>query len=404
MTQPKDQRTGPLAGIRVIDLSAVVSGPFATSILADQGADVILVEQPNTPDVVRLSGPSVSSAEGVSAFWASMNRNKRAITLNLKDERGKALLFDLVRNADVVVQNFRPGVIDRLGLGWEVLRTVNPELVMCSISGYGADGPYVNRPAYDPVVQCVAGYPDVQADADGTPHLMATIVCDKVTSLNAAQAICAALVARSMGRGGQHLELAMIDASVHFLWPEAMWSHTYLDHETDVPDLASIYKLYATSDGWAIVYAISTDTQWQNMCRALGRDDLATDSRFADLQGRLTYGEQINDELVVEMAAYTTADIVELMERFDVPAAPVNTRQSMIDDPQVRHREILVESDHPTAGRIRSARSPVRFSETPSTWARHAPVFNQDTDEVLSEVLGLDAEALAELRSDHIIV
>ncbi len=402
--KPSEQRTGPLAGIRVIDLSAVVSGPFATSILADQGADVILVEQPLVPDVVRQSGPSVPSAGGVSAFWAAMNRNKRAITLNLKEARGKELLFDLIRSADVVVQNFRPGVIERLGLGWDVLHAVNPELIMCSISGYGSDGPYVDRPAYDAVVQCVAGYPDVQVDAEGRPQLMATIVCDKVTSLNVAQSICAALVARSMGRGGQHLEVAMIDASIHFLWPEAMWSHTYLDHETDVPDLASIYKLYPTSDGWAIVYAISTDTQWQNMCRALGRADLAADPRFADLQGRLIYGDQINDELVAEMAAYTTAGIVELMERFDVPAAPVNTRQSMIDDPQVRHRELLVESDHPTAGRIRSVRAPVRFSETPSTWVRHAPVFNQDTDEVLADVLGLDEARLAELRSEHIIV
>ncbi len=397
-------RSGPLAGIRVIDLSAVVSGPFATSVLADQGADVILVEQPQSPDVVRQSGPSVPSADGVSAFWASMNRNKRAITLNLKEDRGRAILFELLGAADVVVQNFRPGVMDRLGIGWEVLHERFPQLVMCSISGFGPDGPYAGRPAYDATMQCVAGYPSIQADRDGTPRLMATIVCDKVTSLNAAQSICAALVARSLGGGGQHIELAMIDASIHFLWPDAMWGDTYLDHQSDVPDLASIYKLYPTKDGWAIVYAISTDNQWQSMCRALGRSDLAEDPRFADLQGRLINGDLVNDELVIETARFTTAEIVSLMESADVPAAPVNTRRTMIDDPQVRHRDILVESDHPSAGRIRSARPPAKFSATPSTWFGHAPVFGQHTDEVLAEILALSTEQIDQLRNDGIIV
>ena len=404
MTDPTSARTGPLAGIRVIDLSAVVSGPFATSILADQGADVILVEQPHSPDVVRNSGPVVGSAQGVSAFWAAMNRNKRAITLNLKDERGKALLLDLLGKADVVVQNFRPGVMDRLGLGWEFLHDLNPELIMCSVSGYGPDGPYAHRPVYDPIIQSVAGYPMVQVDAAGEPHLVGTIVCDKVTSLNVAQGICAALVARSMGRGGQHLEVAMIDASVHFLWPEAMWNLTYLDHDTDVPDLASIYRLYQTKDGWAIVYAISTDTQWQSLCRALGRTDLAADPRFGDLQGRLIHGELINDELVPEMARFTTADLVSLMDEFDVPAAPVNTREAMIDDPQIRHREILVESVHPTAGRIRSVRPPVRFSSTPSQLVLPAPLFAQHTAEVLYELLSISADELVELTDAGVIV
>ena len=193
---------GPLRGIRVIDLSAVVSGPFGTSILADQGADVIVVEQPGSPDIVRSAGPLVESAQGVSAFFAAMNRNKRSIVLDLKAEEGKTLLKGLVAIADVVVQNFRPGALERLGMGWDVLSEINPQLIMCSVSGFGTDGPYSHRPAFDPIVQAVAGYPMVQVDEDGVPHLMATIVCDKVTSLNVAQSVCAALVGRANGAGG----------------------------------------------------------------------------------------------------------------------------------------------------------------------------------------------------------
>lgn len=394
---------GPLTGVRVIDLSAVVSGPFGTSILADQGADVITVEQVRGPDLIRASGPLAESAEGVSAYWASLNRNKRAIALDLKDPAGRELLLKLVATADVVVQNFRPGALDRLGLGWEALSAVNPELVMCSISGFGPDGPYSGRPAFDPIVQAIAAYATVQADDEGTPELVHTIVCDKVTSLNVAQSVCAALVARANGAGGQHIELAMLDASIHFLWPEALWNHTYLDHPSDMPNLSSIYKLYRTRDGWAMIYPVATHAHWQGLCEALGRPDLASDPRFADLQGRVRHGDEVNDELQAEMLRFTTAELLEAMDAADVPVAPVNDRDAMIEDAQVRHRGILVETHHPSAGRIRSARPAARFSKTPSTLRRHAPRFGEHTDEVLAERLGLGDEEIAELRGRGVV-
>jgi crotonobetainyl-CoA:carnitine CoA-transferase CaiB-like acyl-CoA transferase len=302
------------------------------------------------------------------------------------------------------VQNFRPGVLDRLGLGWDGLSAVNPDLIMCSVSGFGADGPYAHRPAFDAIVQSVCGYPTVQCDAEGSPKLVSTIVCDKVTSLNVAQAVCAALVARAGGAGGQHIELAMVDAGIHFLWPEAMWNYTYLDHETDMPDLSTIYDLYRSKDGWVIIYPVATEAHWQGMCRALGRDDLAVDARFADLQGRVRNGKDVNDELQAETVRFTTAELVELMDRADVPAAPVNTRQSMIDDPHVRHRGIVVEVEHPTAGRVRIARPPAKFSKTPATLGRHAPTFGEHTDEVLAEVLGKSPDEVASLRSCGVVV
>lgn len=389
---------GPLTGIRVIDLSAVISGPFGTAMLADQGADVILVERADSPDIVRESGP-LAPGTGISAMFSSMNRNKRTIAVDLKQEAGRQLLLELVREADVVVQNFRPGALERLGVGWDVLSALNPELIMCSISGFGVDGPYSHRPAFDPIVQAVAAYPSVQCDETGRPNLVATAVCDKVTSMQVAQSVLAALVARANGAGGQHIELAMVDAAVHFLWPEAMWNDTYLDQDVSMPNLNEIYKLYETKDGWAIVYSVATAGHWRSMCTALGREDLANDPRFADLQGRVRDGAAVNDEIQAETARYTTAELIELMDRADVPVAPVNTRAAMIEDPHIRHRGIIVESEHPVVGRIRLVRSPARYSKTPSGLRRHAPGFGEHTDEILCDVLGRSADEIAELRA-----
>lgn len=391
-------RDGPLSGIRVIDLSAVISGPFGTAMLGDLGADVILVERADAPDIVRDSGPLVAGS-GMSAMFAAQNRNKRAIAVDLKQEAGRDLLKELVRDADVLVQNFRPGALDRLGVGWNVLSAVNPELIMCSVSGFGEDGPYSHRPAFDPVVQSVAAYPTVQTDEAGRPNLMATAVCDKVTSMQVTQSVCAALVARANGAGGQYIELAMVDVAVHFLWPESMWHHTYLEHQrSDMPNVTDIYKLYQTKDGWAMVYSVATQAHWRNMCTALGRRDLAEDPRFADLQGRVREGATVNDEIQRETLRFTTAELVELMDLADVPVAPVNTREGMIDDPHIRHRGLLVESEHPSVGRIRQVRPPARFSKTPASLRRPAPCFGEHTDEVLQDVLGKSPEQIKSLR------
>ncbi len=396
-SRTRDFADGPLSGVRVVDLSAVISGPFATAMLADQGADVILVERADTPDIVRASGPLVPDTD-ISALFASMNRNKRAIAVDLKTEPGKDVVKQLVRDADVVVQNFRPGALERLGMGWSVLSEINPELIMCSVSGFGQDGPYSHRPAFDPIVQSVAAYPTVQVDDGGRPNLVATAVCDKVTSMQVAQSVLAALVARANGAGGQHIELAMVDVAVHFLWPEAMWNDTYLEHQLDMPNLNEIYKLYRSSDGWVMVYSVATEAHWKNMCTALGRLDLAADPRFADLQGRVRFGADVNDEIQAETSKYTTAELVELMDRADVPVAPVNTRQGMIDDPHVRHRGLLVETEHPAVGLIRQVRPPARYSKTPTAIRRHAPSFGENTDEILRDVLGKSADEIGLLR------
>ncbi|MFN0028080.1 MAG: CaiB/BaiF CoA transferase family protein [Acidimicrobiales bacterium] len=396
-------KDGPLTGIRVIDLSAVISGPFGTAMLADQGADVISVERADAHDVVRDSGPLVPGS-GMSAMFAAMNRNKRNIVIDFKQEAGRELLKELVKDADVVVQNFRPGALERLGIGWDVLSAINPDLIMCSVSGFGTDGPYSHRPAFDPVVQSVAAYPWVQTDDNGNPNLIATAVCDKATSLQVAQSILAALVGRANGAGGQHIELAMVDVALHFLWPEAMWKHTYLDHTIDdMPNLNEIYKLYRTNDGWAMVYSVATERHWKSMCTALGRLDLAEDPRFADLQGRVRFGAAVNDEIQAITSGMSTDELVKLMDEADVPVAPVNSRDAMIDDPHIRHRGLLVETDHPVVGRIRQVRPPARYSKTPSSIRRHAPSFGEHTDEILRDILGRTPDQIEELRRQTVV-
>jgi crotonobetainyl-CoA:carnitine CoA-transferase CaiB-like acyl-CoA transferase len=393
---------GPLEGIRVVDLSAVVSGPFATAILADQGADVITVEAVGSPDIIRYAGVVAEAAEGISAFWAAQNRNKRAIALNLKDERGLDLFRQLLAGADVLVQNFRPGVVERMGLGWPAVHELNPELVMVSISGFGSTGPYRDRPAFDPIIQSVTGYATVQGDPGGRPLLMKTIVADKVTSLNVAQAVCAALVARANGHGGQHVEVAMVDAAIHFLWCDGMWNYTYLDHESSVPDLNMAFHIYATSDGWALFYPIAKEHHWRAALKALGRSDLEHDPRFDKLHLRSANMPLLNAELSPHVARYTTAELVELMDGLDVPVAPVHSREAVLEDAHVQARQIVVETEHPVAGRIRLARSAPLYSATPSRMRRPAPTHGQHTDEVLAE-LGHGAGAIAELRAAGVV-
>jgi CoA:oxalate CoA-transferase len=389
----------------VIDLSAVISGPFGTSILADQGADVIMVEQAHAPELIRNAGPLAKDSEA-SALFVAQNRNKRSIGLNLKCEAGKQLLKDMVKRADVLVQNFRPGAMDRLALGWDVLSAINDQLIMCSVSGFGASGQYSHRPAFDPIVQSVGSYPTVQADAAGVPKLVATAVCDKLTSLYVAQSISAALVARANGAGGQHIELAMLDAGIHFLWPDGMQSCALVNsdgaasHET--PGSAP-FELYQTQDGWLMVFDVATDAHWQQLCRALGREALASDPRFSTVDARAAHRSEVTEQLREDAASYTTAKLLGLLDEIGIPAAPVNSRQSMIDDPHVNHRGIVVQTVHPSAGRIRQVRPPVIFSKTPSGLRRHAPLFGEHTDEVLAEVLEKSVEDIAALRADAVV-
>ena len=387
---------GPLDGVKIVDLSAVIAGPMATGMLADQGAEVIKVEPLGLGDLCRWLGPN---RNGLGAMFAAVNRNKRSIALNLKDEKAKAVLRELLKDADVFVQNFRPGAIDRMGFGYEALRKDHPGLIYVSMSGFGQDGPYAKRRVYDPVVQAISGFADSQADAKtGEPRLIQTIACDKVTAITAAQAITAALFARARGAGGQHVTLTMIEATLAFLWPDAFYNHALLDSEAPPsPDFASFYGIMATKDGFVTTITISDD-EFRDCCRALGRPDIAADPRFKDIVSRMANAAALKAAFAEAVATFTTADVRARLEAEDAPHAVVLTRAEVPSDPQIVHNGSLVVTDHPAAGRLREAVPAAKFAATPSSLRRHAPLLGEQTDEILAE-LGRSPAEIAALRA-----
>lgn len=392
---------GPLDGVRIIDCSAVISGPLGTMTLADQGADVIKVEPPATGDITRTPW---FSRGGLSALFANANRGKRSIALDLQQEQGRDILKKLVSDADVLVQNFRPGAMERLGLGEPDLRAINPDLIYVSISGFGESGPYAERRVYDPVIQGLTGQIAVQRlpGGSGPVDLIRHIVCDKSTALTAAQAITAALFARERGQGGQHVRVAMIDAGLAFFWCDGMLAHTFVgDGVEPAAALYDIYKLRETADGPMVIFAVS-DSEFHGMARALKREDLIEDPRFTTLGDRIQNIEVLEEIINSEFAKWPSAELVERLVAEDVPAGPVHSLEEVITDPQIAHNESIVEYDHPHAGRIRQPAPAAKFDRTQASVGRPPPMLGEHTDEVLGE-LGLDSRTVAKLRDGGVV-
>lgn len=376
--------SGPLAGVRVIDLSTVIAGPMATQVLADQGADVVKIEAPGVGDLCRYLGPARG---GVSAMFVSVNRNKRSVALNLKSAQGRSVLLDLVRGADVFVENMREGAIERLGLTYDALKAVQPDLIYVSMSGFGDKGPYKDRRVYDPVIQAVSGFCDSQRDREtGHPQLIQSVVCDKVTALTAAQAITAALFAKARGRGGQLLRLNMLDSALAFLWPDAYWAHTFIgDGASSAIDLSEIYMIRRTQDGYIATIAISDD-EFRALTRALDAPQLGVDPRFATMGARLQNSVALRDLLAPLFAQRTSADVSGRFVAEDVPHAVVNNRGDALSDPQILNNQILVEVQDPALGRVRQVRPAAQFATTPADLRSLAPMLGQNTIEVLAEI------------------
>jgi crotonobetainyl-CoA:carnitine CoA-transferase CaiB-like acyl-CoA transferase len=393
---------GPLHGYRVIDCTTTVTGPFATMILGDQGADVIKIEAPGIGDVVRLLG---TSRGGISSLFALLNRSKRSVVLNLREERGRDLLRRLVAGADVFAQNFRPGVVERLGIDEPSLREVRQDLIYVSISAFGSEGPYAHKSAYDHIIQGIAGVAAVQKDPEtGRPANVRHTLCDKVTGLTAAQGITAALLARERGQGGQHLRMNMLDASIAFLWPDGGANATILEEDVFLtPTLASSYRIDDAADGHYCVAAL-TDAQAHGLFRALGRPELCSDPRFETVAVRLQHiGELLEVLGAGSPDPRTRAEVIAALEAEDVPCGPVyRSPQEVPGDPQVAANQTFVESVHPQLGRMREPRPPLRFDRTPSAIQRPAPTHGAHTEEVLRE-LGLDATEIQELRGQGVL-
>ncbi len=390
---------GPLDGIRILDLTIALSGPWAVGILADQGADVVKVEPPGIGDIGRWVGPAIG---GVSAMAQIANRGKRSIAINLHTEPGREIARALAARADVFVQNFRPGVIERLGLGYDVLSASNPGLVYVSISGFGASGPYAHKSAYDPVVQAYGGLAAVQAGASGEPQLIRHTAADKITSLTAAQAITAALFARERSRsgaGGQHLELSMLESVMSFVWADAAGNEVLLDSDGKQPSSFSRdQKLWPTKDGYVIAAPVSDDDV-AAICRGVGVDGY-DDPKVATIIARRQNTEAFQALLRRVYAAVgnmTTAEAIRGMERERAPCGAVLGPAEHHLDPQVVALGVLEDSLHPAAGRLRQPRPPARFAATPAKTGAPAPTIGQHTDEILAE-LGM-REQIAALRA-----
>jgi crotonobetainyl-CoA:carnitine CoA-transferase CaiB-like acyl-CoA transferase len=393
---------GPLAGIRVLDLTSVVSGPLATMFLADQGSEVIKVE-PLGGDITRHSRQSISESGEFSALFVSTNRGKRSLSLDLKRPEAGKIMRKLIARADVLVQNFRPGTMERLGLGEPAVRALNPRLIYVSISGVGESGPYAGKRVYDPIIQGLSGLADLQADPETRrPRMIRTIVADKTTAIFAAQAVTAALFARERTGEGQHIRLAMLDTMIAYLWPEAMTQYTVVGREATTADPTARPELiFETADGYITVGTIS-DSEWRGFCAASARPDLAEDPRFSTPGGRAVNATERILLMAKIIKARPTAEWLQRLDANDVPSAPVLRRSEVVANEQVLARELIADFDHPDIGRVRQPKPAARFDRTAAEIQGPAPRIGEHSAIILAE-LGLEAAEIERLAAEKVV-
>ena len=387
---------GPLEGVKVLDLTSMVSGPVGAMILADQGAEVIKVE-PVTGELVRHMA---AAHQGVNPVFFSCNRGKKSIALDLKSEEGKEILFKLAEDADVFMQNFRPGAIDRMGFGEKVIRKINKNIIYVSISGFGNDGPYANSRVYDPIIQALSGATDIQADREtGQPKMFRIIIADKVTSLTAAQAISSALFVREKKGISQHIELSMLDSMISFFWPEGMAGIVFAENEVDVRKLQGSQDLiYKAQDRYITAGAVS-DAEWKGMCRALNREDLIEDVRFATPAGRVSNAQERKEITGQEISKWNSEEILARFKIEGVPSAPLLDRMELLDNEQIIENESILRLNYEGFGEVRQARPAARFEKTPSEISRPAPKLGEHGREILMN-LGYSKEKISSLLSE----
>ena len=398
MSAVGEPRAGALAGLTVLDLSRVLSGPFATMTLADLGADVVKIEQPGTGDDTRQWGPPFQGDE--AAYFLSVNRNKRSLAVDLKSADGLALVRDLARRADVVVENFRPGTAARLGLGYDDLAAENPGLVYASISGYGQTGPDSHRAGYDAIAQARSGIMSVTGEADGPPVRVGVSSADLVAGMWAVIGILAALRERDRSGQGQWVDISLLDGSVSWLtYVASGYFATGIRpprygsaHPTIAP-----YQGFATKDG-DLMLAVGNDAIWRRFALVAGRADLLEDPRFTTNPLRVEHRDELLPLVADAMAARTSVEWVEVLDAAGVPVGPIQTVDEVVTDPQVLARGMIGEVKHPTAGTVRTIGCPVRLTATPPQVRTAPPLLGQHTDDVLAE-LGVDQERLVALRA-----
>ena len=402
MTQPDGPELS-LSGYRVLDLSRILAGPYCTMILGDQGADVIKVERPGTGDDTRTWGPPFVGGE--SAYYLCCNRNKRSIAVDLKNPRGVELVKELALASDVLVENFTPGLMKRFGLDYETLRELNPRLVYCSVTAYGQDGPYRDRPGYDMVLSAVGGLMWITGERDGNPCKVGVAITDVLTGVYASGAITAALLWRERSGRGQYLDCSLLDAQVSAL---ANIASNYLvagqeatrwgtAHESIIP-----YQVFRTKDR-PIAIAVANQKLWIKFCGLIEKREWLQDPRFESNPKRVENREVLLPLIDEVMAGKTCDEWMEIFVEAAIPCGPVNNMQHLFDDPQVRHRNMIAEVPHPAIGTLRLAGIPIKYSETPGTIRHHPPLLGEHTGEVLTDVLGYSPDKIETLRKERAI-
>ncbi len=394
---------GALDGIRVIDFTRVLAGPYCTMMLGDLGAEVIKVEQPGSGDGTRQWGPPWVGEE--SAYFLSTNRNKKSITLNLKHEEGQRLAHELIASADVMVENFRPGTTAKLGLDYEKLTAEHPSLIYCSITGYGKNGPYSERSGYDFMIQAQGGLLSITGPEDGPPSKVGVAIVDITAGLHATSAILAALYHRKTTEEGQHIDIALFDTQVGWL---ANVAHNYFAtgappkrygnaHPNIVP-----YETFSTSDGYVAV-AVGTDAQFDRLCTAVGRTDLGQDSRYRTNADRVEHRDTLVPELQEVFRQQAASEWIDLLLEHRIPVGPVNDIPTVLNDPQVLAREMVLEVEHSSLGPIQQLGPVPKLSRTPARVRKAPPTLGEDTESVLLSELGCSPADIETLREQAVI-
>ena len=392
----------PLAGVKVMDLTQIMAGPYCTMMLADMGADVLKVEKPNGGDDTRRMGPPF--IEGESAAFLGINRNKRSIVIDLRSDDGREIARRMARASDVLVQNFRPGALERMGLGYEQVREINPAIVYCTISGFGATGPYARRGGFDLVAQGMSGLMSVTGHPGGPPTKVGVPVTDLNAGSFAAIGILTAYINRLRTGRGQHVDTSLLEGGVAYtFWESAIYFATGQSptpkgsaHQLNAP-----YQAFRTTDGHINIGAANQAT-WERLCAAIGRDELLTDPRFAEPRLRMDNLDSLVATLQDTFAQRASDEWLAALDAAGVPAGPIYDIESVYADPQVQAREMRVETDHPIAGRVSGIGIPVKLSDTPGTVRRPAPTLGQHTNEALSE-LGYTTTEITALRDDGVV-
>ena len=383
--------SGPLEGYRVVELTSTVSGPFAGMMLADQGADVVKVEPPGIGDLARFMGTTRS---GMAAMFSVLNRNKRSVVLDFKEAKDFEILKNLLATADVLIENYRPGVVKKLGLDYESIKKINSNIIYTSISGYGQSGPYINRRVYDPLIQATAGAAASQ-DSEN-PEYYKTIVFDKVTGLTAAQSISTALLHRERTGEGQYLPISMLDSALYYIWPDVMWSKTLLGEGIDYkPDLFESFPLFKAKDKPISVIVVA-DSDFQRFCEVIGCK-LYEEEKYATFEQRVLNKETLIPEIEKYLEDKEADVLCEELDKMGIPVAAINHLDEIHKDPQVIEQGSLVEVEHPLAGKMRMPKPPFNFFNQNDFPKSHAPILGQHNREVLSE-LGVEEKELKRME------